>query len=35
MRPNKGYEMKTIVPARHEASDLPTLQAIVDATDIN
>jgi hypothetical protein len=35
MRPNKGYEMKTIVPARHEARDLPTLQSIVDATEIN
>jgi hypothetical protein len=34
MRPNKGYEMKTIVPAIHESRDLPTLQSIVDATEI-
>ena len=34
MRPNKGYEMKTIVPAIHEATDLPLLQSMVDATEI-
>jgi hypothetical protein len=34
MRPNKGYEMKTIVPAIHESRDLPVLQSIVDATEI-
>jgi hypothetical protein len=34
MRPNKGYEMKTIVPAIHETRDLPLLQSMVDATDI-
>ena len=35
MRPNKGYEMKTIVPAIHESRDLPLLQSMVDATEIN
>jgi hypothetical protein len=34
MRPNKGYEMKTIVPAIHEARDLPLLQSMVDATEV-
>jgi hypothetical protein len=34
MRPNKGYELKTIVPAIHESRDLPTLQSIVDGTEI-
>jgi hypothetical protein len=34
MRPNKGYELKTIVPDIRESTDLPTLQSIVDATDI-
>jgi hypothetical protein len=34
MRPNKGYEMKTIVPASHESRDLPLLQSMVDATEI-
>ena len=34
MRPNKGYEMKTIVPAIHESRDLPLLQSMVDATEI-
>jgi len=34
MRPNKGYEMKTIVPAIHESRDLPMLQSMVDATEI-
>jgi len=34
MRPNKGYEMKTIVPAIHETRDLPLLQSMVDATEI-
>jgi len=35
MRPNKGYELKTIVPAMHESRDLPVLQGIVDATEIH
>jgi hypothetical protein len=34
MRPNKGYEMKTIVPAIHETRDLPVLQSMIDATEI-
>ncbi len=34
MRPGKGYELKTIVPAVRETRDLPTLQSIVDATDV-
>jgi len=34
MRSNKGYEMKTIVPAIHESRDLPLLQSMVDATEI-
>lgn len=34
MRTNKGYEMKTIVPAIHETRDLPLLQSMVDATEI-
>jgi hypothetical protein len=34
MTPNRGYLTKSIVPAVHEAAELPKLQAIIDATDI-
>ncbi len=34
MRPNKGYELKTVVPAIHEYRDGPLLQSMIDATDI-
>ena len=34
MRTNKGYEMKLIVPTSREATDLPVLQSIIDATDV-
>ena len=35
MQPNRGYEMKTMVPAIHESGDLTLMTSMIDATDIN
>jgi len=34
MGSNRGYEIKTVVPAIHESEELPTLQSIVNATEL-
>ena len=34
MQTDRGYELKTMVPAIHESRDLPLLQSMIDATDV-
>jgi hypothetical protein len=34
MNGSRGYEVKTIVPPRHEADDLALMQSMLDATDL-
>ncbi len=34
MQPNRGYEMKTMVPAIHESRDKALLDSMIDATEI-
>jgi hypothetical protein len=34
MTPDRGYELKSIVPAMHESTELGTLRSILDATEV-